>query len=104
MFSILSPRILKRSAINGQDVIKLINFYCLSRTFLIGTGIFFLFFSFFFFYCKHVTMKDITAPRQRHVTGLIPLKVLAVLPTIVSALSVGMSTELKVHIKSELSI
>ena len=49
MFSILSPRILKRSAINGQDVIKLINFYCLSRTFLIGTGIFFPFFSFFFF-------------------------------------------------------
>ena len=36
-------------------------------------------------------MKDITAPRQRHVTGLIPLKVLAVLPTIVSAVSMGMS-------------
>ena len=48
MFSILSPRILKRSAIKGQDVIKLINFYCMSRTFLIGTGIFF-FLSFFFF-------------------------------------------------------
>ena len=49
-----------------------------TRTFLIGTGIFFPFFLFFFLNCKPVTMKDTTAPRQCHVTGLIPAKVLAV--------------------------
>lgn len=62
VFSILSPRILKRCAIEDQDLIKLIILTAVSRTFLIGTGPFF-FLLFFFFNCERVTMKNVMATR-----------------------------------------